>query len=56
VFADATLDEVVHALTTFKVHRVFVIEETGAALLGVITTMDVLRWMPRTSGRKVVSA
>ncbi len=56
VFADATLDEVVHALTTFKVHRVFVIEETGAALLGVITTMDVLRWMARTSGRKVVSA
>ncbi len=45
VFADATLEEVVHTLTSFKVHRVFVIEEQGSELLGVITTMDLLRWM-----------
>lgn len=45
VFPEATLEEVVHALTAFKVHRVFVVQETGSSLLGVITTMDVLRWM-----------
>jgi CBS-domain-containing membrane protein len=45
VFPEATLDEVVHTLTSFKVHRVFVISETGTALLGVITTMDVMRWL-----------
>lgn len=45
VFPEATLDEVVHTLTAFKVHRVFVIQETGTSLLGVITTMDVLRWL-----------
>ena len=45
VFPQATLEEVVHTLSTFKVHRVFVIQETGASLLGVITTMDVLRWL-----------
>jgi len=45
VFPDATLEEVVHTLTAFKVHRVFVIQETGTSLLGVITTMDVLRWL-----------
>lgn len=47
VFPESTLDEVVHALTTFKVHRVFVIEERKGAILGVITSMDVLRWMDR---------
>jgi len=45
VFPDATLEEVVHTLTAFKVHRVFVIQETGTSILGVITTMDVLRWL-----------
>jgi CBS domain-containing protein len=50
VFPDATLEEVVRAMTAFKVHRVFVIEEAGRALLGVITSMDVLRWMD--AGRK----
>jgi CBS-domain-containing membrane protein len=45
VFPEATLEEVVHTLTAFKVHRVFVIQETGTSLLGVITTMDVLRWL-----------
>ena len=52
VFPDATLEEVVHALTAFKVHRVFVIQETGTALLGVITTMDVLRWLDLHSLQK----
>jgi|SRR5579862_2994300 len=45
VFPEATLEEVVHTLTAFKVHRVFVLEETGTKLLGIITTMDVLTWM-----------
>jgi len=45
VFPEATLDEVVHTMTTFKVHRVFVIGEEGGELLGIITTMDILRWM-----------
>jgi CBS domain-containing protein len=45
VFPDSPLQDVVHALTSFKVHRVFVIEERGNSLLGVITTMDLLRWM-----------
>jgi CBS domain-containing protein len=50
VFPEATLEEVVHTLTAFKVHRVFVIQETGTSLLGVITTMDVLRWMDANQG------
>jgi CBS domain-containing protein len=45
VFPEATLEEVVHTLTAFKIHRVFVIEERKGELLGVITTMDVLQWM-----------
>lgn len=45
VFPDATLDEVVHTMTAFDIHRVFVIEEEKGDLLGILTTMDVLRWM-----------
>lgn len=45
VFPDATLGEVVHAMQSFDVHRVFVLDEDQATLLGVITTMDVLRWL-----------
>ncbi len=44
VFPEATLEEVVRTLTTQKVHRVFVLSEKGS-IEGVITTMDVLRWM-----------
>lgn len=44
VFPEATLEEVVRTLTTQKIHRVFVLSEKGA-VEGVITTMDVLRWM-----------
>lgn len=52
VFPDATLEEVVHALTEFGVHRLFVIGDERGELLGVITTMDVLRWM---DGRRKAS-
>ncbi|MBI3856555.1 MAG: CBS domain-containing protein [Planctomycetes bacterium] len=45
VFPEATLEEVVRTLTSFKVHRVFVIDEQTAELLGVITSMDLLRFM-----------
>ena len=45
VFPESTLEEVVHTMTTFKVHRVFVLEERSGELLGVITSMDLLRWM-----------
>lgn len=45
VFPEATLGEVVRTMTAFKIHRVFVIGEKEAELLGVITTMDILRWM-----------
>lgn len=51
VFPESTLEEVIHALTAFKVHRVFVIEERKGALLGIITTMDVLRHLDLQSGR-----
>jgi CBS domain-containing protein len=43
VFPDATLAEVMRALVSFNVHRVFVIDEKTSDLLGVITTLDVLR-------------
>jgi len=42
VFPDATLEEVIRALVSFKVHRVFVIDEKSGELEGVITTLDVL--------------
>lgn len=44
VFPEATLEEVVRALSTQRIHRLFVISDQGV-LMGVITTMDVLRWM-----------
>jgi predicted transcriptional regulator len=44
VFPEATLEEVVRALSTRKIHRLFVLSDQGQ-LEGVITTMDVLRWM-----------
>lgn len=53
VFPDATLEEIVHAMISFKVHRVFVIEEKGTQLLGVITTMDVLRRMDVPPAKRV---
>ena len=56
VFPEATLEEVVRALTTQKVHRVFVLSEKGT-IEGVITTMDVLRWMEgRYRERRTVGA
>jgi CBS domain-containing protein len=45
VFPEATLEEVVHTMIAHEIHRVFVIDEEKGDLLGVITTMDVLRWL-----------
>ena len=45
VFPEATLDEVIHTMTAFSIHRVFVINEAKGDLLGVITTMDLMRWL-----------
>lgn len=50
VFPEATLEEVIHTMTSFKIHRVFVIGEESGELLGVITTMDVLG---RLDGRAI---
>jgi predicted transcriptional regulator len=44
VFPEATIEEVVRALVAQKIHRLFVIDEKGG-IEGVITTMDLLRWM-----------
>lgn len=46
VFPEATLDEVVRTMASQRIHRVFVISEAGE-LEGVITTMDVLKWVDR---------
>src|SRR5689334_524723 len=43
VFPDATLAEVMRAMVSFGVHRLFVIDEKDGEILGVITTLDVLR-------------
>lgn len=43
VFPDATLEEVVHALVSFRIHRVFVIDPRSGSLEGAITSMDVMR-------------
>jgi CBS-domain-containing membrane protein len=45
VFPEATMEEVIHTMTSFKIHRVFVIDEKDGALQGVITSMDILRRM-----------
>lgn len=46
VFQDATVEEVIRSMVSQKIHRVFVISE-DMELLGVITTMDVIKWMDR---------
>jgi predicted transcriptional regulator len=46
VFGDAPMADVVHSMTSQKIHRVFVMSVTNE-LEGVITTMDVLRWLDR---------
>ena len=56
VFPEATLEEVVHTMTAFEIHRVFVIGEERGELLGVITTMDVLRWLEESLFRPQGSA
>lgn len=53
VFPDCTLDEVVHAMVTFRIHRVFVIDAKTGALEGAITSMDVMRALDgRAAGKK----
>ena len=44
VFPDATM-EVVRTMASQKIHRVFVID--GGEIVGVITTMDLIKWMVR---------
>ncbi len=58
VFPDATVDEVVRTMTRFHIHRVFVIDEAKGNLLGVITTMDVLRGkkQARSGNKKIQQA
>jgi len=51
VFPDSSLDEVLRSLLNFKVHRVFVIDAESGSLEGVITTMDVLRWLESSRDR-----
>lgn len=51
VFPGATLDEVIRSMTSNGVHRIFVIDERDGSLLGVITTMDVMRWMDQRNRR-----
>jgi CBS domain-containing protein len=50
VFPEATMEEVIHTMTSFKIHRVFVIDEKDGSLQGVITSMDVLRRMDAGHG------
>lgn len=46
VFEEATLRQVVRSMVSQKIHRVFVLSDEGE-LRGVITTMDILKWMER---------
>jgi len=50
VFPDATIDEVIHTMTSFGIHRVFVIDAKDSSLQGVITSMDILRRMDASEG------
>lgn len=45
VYPESSLQDVVRTMTAYKVHRVFVLNEQDNTLLGIITTMDVLRRM-----------
>jgi CBS domain-containing protein len=45
VFPDSTLDEVLRSMLSFEVHRVFVIDAESGSLEGVISTVDVMRWL-----------
>lgn len=45
VFPDSTLDEVLRSMLAFKVHRVFVIDAESGSLEGVVSTVDVMRWL-----------
>jgi len=45
VFPDATLAEIVRSMVGSDVHRVFVVEGDTGELVGVITTLDILKWL-----------
>lgn len=46
VFPESTFEEVARTMGSLGIHRVFVMTEAGT-LVGVITTMDVLKWIDR---------
>ena len=52
VFPYSTLAEVVRSMTVHKVHRVFVLNEQ-CGIEGVITSMDVLRWLDRKPAKEL---
>ena len=52
VFPDATLAEIVHAMVTFRVHRLFVIDPGSGTLEGALTTMDVMRALDRPGAKR----
>jgi len=52
VFPDATLVEVMRAMVSFGVHRIFVIDERDGDVLGVITTLDILRALSGATAAK----
>ena len=50
LYPDATLGEITRSMLSKKIHRVFVITEDGD-IEGVITSMDVLKWVDREASR-----
>lgn len=46
VFPESTFEEVARSMCSLGIHRVFVTTEEGR-LVGVITTLDVLKWIDR---------
>jgi CBS domain-containing protein len=53
VFPESTLEEVVRSMLSFRVHRLFVIDEATGELEGVITTFDVLRALSESAVHKM---
>ena len=45
VSPEATLAEVVRNMQAFQVHRVFIMDAKQDEIQGVITTLDVIRWL-----------
>jgi len=53
VFPESTLEEVVRSMLSFRIHRLFVIDEATGELEGVITTFDVLRVLSESPAHKL---